>query len=455
MEKNPTEDEVVQFVLGIKKSEPELGIARLHARIKSDEPTWALSVNRLRSILRSHSLTNTSLTATSNDSGMAIADEFRDRLYISQTVSSPVSNLTLPTGIEVFTSRSRGKGLQVSSTLPESIPEGAMLWTEPALVLIPPISLVGLIPTGKACSYCSRPLVSMSSLIASCSTCSGRWCSSRCRKLDKIHKYIRHGKYTSEWIAIEQFAVENEWSAFYQYAYTLAASIFDDQDEGQFSKHFVRDGVAGLAKIRQDIRQKADPQHGKAMFMGEQLEMMWEAGYKVLCKFFSHLSAPSYEEYLSGIGMVNINNLDGSIYLLQSHLNHSCEPSVDVKIVGRTAGVKVTAKRQLYPGEELTTTYVDLKKDVMFRRQKLLEGWGFWCTCPRCMREQDGTLEDGQRENKSPSSKDNVGRNTIADADSPKKKKKGKSKSKKPTSEPARVRKKSVTFDDNVVQIEI
>ncbi|KAK9240427.1 hypothetical protein V1525DRAFT_394940 [Lipomyces kononenkoae] len=453
MEKNPTEDEVVQIVLDIKKSEPELGIAKLHNRIKGCEPTWALSVNRLKSIIRSHSLTDTS-KATSNDNGATVPEEFRDRLYVSQTVSHVVSDLSLPPSIEVFNSQQRGKGLEVSGKLPktESIPEGTVLWTEPALVLIPPISLVGLIPTGKACSYCARPLVSMSSLIASCSICSGRWCSTRCRKLDKLHKYIRHGKYTSEWSAIEQFAVENEWSAFYQYAYTLAAATFDDQDGDQSSKH-IKEGVEGLAKIRQDIRQKADPQHDKNIFLGEHLEILWQEGYKVLCKFFAHMSTPSYEEYLSGIGMVNINNLDGSIYLLQSHLNHSCEPSVDVKIVGRTAGVKVTAKRNLHPEEELTTTYVDLKKDVTFRRQKLLEGWGFWCTCPRCMREQDLTLAD---DSGILSSKDNVASNLTADAvDSSKKKKKVKSKSKQKISEPPRVRKKSVTFDDNVVQIEI
>ncbi|KAK9486512.1 hypothetical protein V1527DRAFT_463510 [Lipomyces starkeyi] len=454
MDKNPTEDEVLQFVLDIKKSEPELGIVKLHARIKSEEPTWVLSINRLKSILRSHSLKHTSSTATSNDNDATIEDQFRNRLYISQTVSSPIADLSLPPAIEVFNSQSRGKGLQVSSKLPktESIPEGTVLWTEPALVLIPPISLVGLIPTGKACSYCARPLVSMSSLIASCSICSGRWCSSRCRRMDKLHKYIRHGKYTSEWSAIEQFAVENEWSAFYQYAYTLAAATFDDQDEDPSSKHTVREGVDGLARIRQDIRQKADPQYEKDLFLGEQLEILWQEGYKVLCKFFSHLSTPSYEEYLSGIGMVNINNLDGSIYLLQSHLNHSCEPSVDVKIVGRTAGVKITAKRQLRPDEELTTTYVDLKKDVTFRRQKLLEGWGFWCTCPRCMREQHGKLYDSPTE---PSSKDNVFTKPTVDADGSKKKKKAKGKSKKKISESVRVRKKSVTFDDNVVQIEI
>ncbi|KAK9366037.1 hypothetical protein V1509DRAFT_631071 [Lipomyces kononenkoae] len=454
MEKNPTEDEVVQIVLDIKKSEPELGIAKLHARIKSLEPAWALSVNRLRSIMRSHSLTDVPLKGTTSLSGATIPEEFRDRLYVSETVSHLISDLSLPPLIEVFNSKQRGKGLQVSSKLPkpESIPEGAVLWTEPALVLIPPISLVGLIPTGKACSYCARPLVSMSSLIASCSTCSGRWCSTRCRKLDKLHKHIRHGKYTSEWGAIEQFAVENEWSAFYQYAYALAAVTFEDHDGGQSSKP-IKEGVEGLAKIRQDIRQKADPQYKNNIFLGEELDILWQEGYKVLCKFFAHLSIPSYEEYLSGIGMVNINNLDGSIYLLQSHLNHSCEPSVDVKIVGRTAGVKVTAKRQLHPDEELTTTYVDLKKDVTFRRQKLLEGWGFWCTCSRCMREQDLTLRDDAT---GLSTKDNSDAKLTADAeDGSKKKKKAKSKSKQKMPEPARVRKKSVTFDDNVVQIEI
>ncbi|KAK9382909.1 uncharacterized protein V2V93DRAFT_110925 [Kockiozyma suomiensis] len=448
MEILPSDEAVFKALIRVRADEPNLGIAKVHAKIKSLEPTWSLSLNRLRSIARSNA---SSLPETS----LVIPENVKPKLYVQYTVSSPVPNLAMPPAVAVFNSSTRGKGLEIT----QAIPEATVIWTEPALVLIPPVSLAQLIPTGKACSFCAKPLGATSAIIVSCTTCSGRWCSSRCRKADKLHKALRHGQYAAEWVAIEQFASENQWSAVYIYAYVLAASVFEVIDDPN-GRHPIKAGIDGLAKIGQDIRQKADPQYEQNIFMGEQFEIMWREGYSVICKFFAHFLKPSYEDFLYGIGMVNINNLDGSIYLFQSHLNHSCEPSVDVKIVGRTAGIKVIARRALAVAEELTTTYVDLKQDLDTRRKLLLEGWGFWCTCSRCIREETGGEVSIQADANEKDSVDTEITDVVADLAVSKKKKKeskskSKSKSKKKVAEPERTRKKSVTFDETVVQIEI
>ncbi|KAK9464546.1 hypothetical protein V1512DRAFT_268006 [Lipomyces arxii] len=444
MDRNPTENEIAQIVLQIKESAPHLGVAKVLAKIKSIEPTWSLSLSRLKTVLKSNS-------ASQNDPKAFIPDDVKPRLYVSQTTSAPVPNLELPPSVEVFSSTTRGKGLEVSSKLgSEIIAEETVLWTEPALVLIPPLSLVGLIPTGKACSFCARPITSVSTLVASCPTCSGKWCTTRCRKLDKLHKHIRHGKYAPEWAAIEAFAIQNEWSACFLYAYCLAASTFEELDEDKSGKHMITNGVNGLAKIRQDVRQQADPKFESTMFMSDQFDILWESGYGVIAKFFDHYSPPSYGEFLEGIGMVNINSLDGSIYLIQSHLNHSCEPNVNVKIVGRTAGVKVSAKRALHAKEELTTTYVDLKGNLSTRRQRLLEGWGFWCTCPRCVREErDLALPEITNLHITPPGVTIETELSREDARKRKKKSKGKQKQQELPG-----RKKSVSFDETIVEID-
>ncbi|KAK7207175.1 hypothetical protein BZA70DRAFT_270660 [Myxozyma melibiosi] len=455
MSVSPTEEQVLELALRIRKGSPELGVAKLLISIKALEPEWMLSLARLKTILRSQSAGHADAVPAS----YSIPEAVKPKLYVDQTVSGPVPNLSLPPTVDVFVSTTRGKGLEAKTAIPAT----TTIWTEPALVLIPPVSLAQMIPSGQACSFCARPLSSASAaLIASCSTCSGRWCSSRCRKADKLHKHIRHGRYTAEWVAIEQYAAEAQWSAVYLYSYAVAAAIFDDGTGVD-----IKAGIDGLAKISQEIRQKADPQIEQNIFALDNFDILWHDGYKVVNNFFKNFpSPPTYDDFLAGIGMVNINNLDGSIYLLQSHLNHSCEPSVDVKIVSRTTGVKVTAKRDLAKGEELTTTYVDRRLDLKTRRDQLLEGWGFWCTCPRCLREENPVAsapvaeEAATKVDAAADGTDEVA-DRIADLDvstssnSKKKKKNSKSKKKAAKEEPVRLRKKSVTFDETVVQIEI
>ena len=81
----------------------------------------------------------------------------------------------------------------------------------------------------------------------------------------------------------------------------------------------------------------------------------------------------------------------GGLYVLHSHMNHSCAPSISVRHLDqRTALSRITsiARRPIAPGEELTITYVDPNLGVEQRRRQLLE-WGFGvCRCGRCVAEE-------------------------------------------------------------------
>ncbi|KAK9472777.1 uncharacterized protein V1510DRAFT_365049 [Dipodascopsis tothii] len=374
---NPSDAEIVAAVAAVRAAEPGLGIAKVLAQIKADHAGWSLSLNRLKAVAKA---------AT----GAAVPQDVAATLYVEQTRSAPVPSLQLPPSVRVVDTAARGgKGLEAAA----AAAAGAELWAEPALVLVPPLALLTLIPSGQACSHCAKPLQISTPLVASCTYCAARWCSSRCRTRNAaFHKKTRHSGAGEEWTMIERFAVDNQWQGVYGYAYVLAASRFDDPGNQRYrgpgACASVAEGVAGLARVGQDVRQRADPQAASNIFAEEQAEMLWQEGHGVVAKFFAKLGAPpTYEEFLEGLGMININNLDGSIYLLQSHLNHSCEPNVDVKFVTRTAGVRVVALQALRPGDELTTTYVDLRQDVAARRRQLHQGWGFWCTCARCVRE--------------------------------------------------------------------
>lgn len=124
----------------------------------------------------------------------------------------------------------------------------------------------------------------------------------------------------------------------------------------------------------------------------------------------------TYDAFLLGLGRMSLSashsrlptctthdctadlEAHGGLYVLHSHLNHSCEPNLSVRHLDQRsalARITVLAKRAVPRGEELTITYVDPSLPVAQRRQRLLE-WGFGpCECARCVREVEETAEKG------------------------------------------------------------
>jgi hypothetical protein len=81
----------------------------------------------------------------------------------------------------------------------------------------------------------------------------------------------------------------------------------------------------------------------------------------------------------------------GGLYVLHSHVNHSCDPNISVRHLDqRNALSRITmvTLRDIEPGEELFITYTNPRVPLESRRQHLLE-WGFGtCDCPRCQTEE-------------------------------------------------------------------
>lgn len=118
-----------------------------------------------------------------------------------------------------------------------------------------------------------------------------------------------------------------------------------------------------------------------------------------------------YDAFLWGLGrmslsmmfLTHVNHLSlilssppdleahGGLYVLHSHLNHSCSPNISVRHLDQhkaLARITAIAKRDLDPGEELVITYVNPELPLEQRRKRLLE-WGFGiCQCPRCLVEE-------------------------------------------------------------------
>jgi len=99
-----------------------------------------------------------------------------------------------------------------------------------------------------------------------------------------------------------------------------------------------------------------------------------------------------FHKYLHALTSMSLNiESHGGIYVLHSHLNHSCDPNVSVRHFDRKTAlsrITIRAKRTILAGEELTTTYVNPDMSLAQRRREL-KPWAFGtCMCARCMQEE-------------------------------------------------------------------
>lgn len=67
-----------------------------------------------------------------------------------------------------------------------------------------------------------------------------------------------------------------------------------------------------------------------------------------------------------------------------ARMNHDCRPAADYYFDLEALTQYVHAVRPIYPGEEITVTYIDPTLKQAQRAHKLHSTWGFRCSCPSC-----------------------------------------------------------------------
>lgn len=395
----PHEREVVTGVMAIWKEDPEtetLGISKLHALVKKNHPTWSLSEKRLKTVLKSFNLLTTSTQFS----------------YASEITSRETPGLNLPSTVKTQFVKSRGKGLYAA----KSFKEGELIFEEEKpLFFNPPLDHYTLMKNGMCCSYCG--ITNLKDNVKrglDCNVCAETWCSGRCKKLDKLHSSLKHNIFgdtrkkimnSSKWFQYAQFCFDNKWMAAYAVGLIHAQCISDKS--GLLSSQF-----DAFAQVSQRTRYKAidstggafDSLNGGALFVKEQQEQLWEQGHAAFNEVFPG-NEVSYEQYLMMLGTFNINNVDGSMFLIQSHLNHNCQPNVRV-VFGdsKTDGIKVYAKKNIGANEELLTSYVNPEHEQATRQRELRVNWGFMCSCSKC--KSDAKLLQKKRSDSSSKPKD-------------------------------------------------
>ncbi|KAK2764551.1 hypothetical protein FQN54_009246 [Arachnomyces sp. PD_36] len=89
-------------------------------------------------------------------------------------------------------------------------------------------------------------------------------------------------------------------------------------------------------------------------------------------------------------------NAFGDVFLLGSHINHSCLPNIHFAYNSELEEETFHAIRDITAGEELSIMYILGTNRTRSQRQAELDKWGFQCNCLAC----EDTLQGREREEK-------------------------------------------------------
>ncbi|CAH9125104.1 unnamed protein product [Cuscuta epithymum] len=255
--------------------------------------------------------------------------------------------------------------------------------------------------------HTAKPIVShpsLSSLHAVCYSClrklrnqqcraqSVSFCSQECEEQSRIY-----------------FAVENkaDWSAFHEYCSThglkypllvkrlacmiianvASADILDLLQPATLSSTMIPLMEKELHLLRSTF---ADAQISdkQIAFLTSQWYISVIARIRINA-FRIELAGESYEDLLSSAAaLIQAEAAVGNaVYLLPSMYNHDCDPNTHIVWL-QNADVKLKALRDIEAGEELRICYIDASMNRNARQTLLYEGFGFKCSCLRCMSDE-------------------------------------------------------------------
>ncbi|KAJ4480919.1 hypothetical protein J3R30DRAFT_2379715 [Lentinula aciculospora] len=433
---SPSDQDLRTAVVSLKLAHPTLGISKIHALLLVNYPDWIVSEKRTKKALQSEGLTL--------QSSQSIAESNKSSTPTSQSLTNPkssrsskgsgsgvnnvfpssklISNLDLSkysTKIEVrHFNKKKGKGLVAK----EKILAGSPVWKEDPYVVAAEWEIYDLQLFGQACSFCTTPFTSTTtiSLITSCpASCHARFCNRLCRdRSTRTHPLLCPVQNPAS-IPLLQWARKEEWMALHALAcmtsrvMTLCQESKDPQgtkvaeDEWKIANSFATVSMEDRAKYHFHQGNQPDSESWRKAFdlyMQAFKEPPSLLDQKKLAKIMKKpLKADvsqglfQYDAFLRNLGKMSLNlEGHGGLYVLHSHLNHSCQPNIAVHHLDqRTALSRITAiaMKDIEPGEELFITYVNPTMSVEQRRDELQQ-WGFGrCECKRCLKEEREELE--------------------------------------------------------------
>ncbi|KAF7369831.1 Set-like protein [Mycena venus] len=391
---SPSDDELQDALVQLKATNPGLGIPKLHARLRTDFPSWAVSEKRMRKILAT-------LAPPKDAAPPHPSSQLVEGLDISQW--------TPRVDVRLF-DKKKGKGLVAT----QKIKSGETIWAEDPFVIAPEWEIYDKQRAGAACSQCTTLFASLSEARARCPHCPAAFCNALCRKRsEKTHPLLCAAQNppsmtllrwarSKEWMALHALiqctarlllanaagdaALAADWGVVRSFAVLgmeerARYSFRSEPDRETWKKAFELYRTAFHRPRREDGGPKNLPDAEKrvASILRKPLPAEIEAA------LFDYDTG-----FLRGLGRMSLNlEAHGGLYTLHAHLNHGCTPNASVRHLDQRralARITVRALSDIEPGQELLITYVDPTTRYAARRAEL-EAWGFVCQCARCVEE--------------------------------------------------------------------
>lgn len=212
--------------------------------------------------------------------------------------------------------------------------------------------------TNQMCNHCLASWESLPRTLMACPKCPAAFCSRLClqRAQESSHHPLLCEGANPAAVTLNEFIQGREWRSLGIVARILARFIGTRAWEGPEAAKAYEARVFSFARVNMEERERDNP-----AFRAQEgtITALWRMAHGVLLGALHPQTEPeqarlskvlrrggrkveplsdeeeqrwfSYHAFLELLGMVNINLEDsGGIYALHAHLNHSCEPNVQV-----------------------------------------------------------------------------------------------------------------------------
>jgi len=245
----PAEPELAFALTQLKAQFPQLGIAKVHARLLETHPDWLVSEKRTRRILQQEGLTLTSAPAVPGVDGAETEVIQHPRSKLIENLD--VRQWTPKVRVKYF-NKKKGKGLVANA----DIEEGETIWKEDPWVISPEWCVLtflrpkrsfyalaireiqDLIQASAACAYCTTPLNLDSPLLNTCpssssqsssTSCNARFCNRLClARSAKTHPLLCPGQNPAA-TALLKLAKDSQWMALHALSQSTARLLLSNQ----------------------------------------------------------------------------------------------------------------------------------------------------------------------------------------------------------------------------------
>ncbi|KAL5501618.1 hypothetical protein ACEPAH_8878 [Sanghuangporus vaninii] len=398
---SPPDEALKDVLIALRAENPGLGIAKLQNKLITQHPEWAVSEKRIKKLLAQTSQSTSQARPTS-------------RVIDGLNVSKWSNKVKV-----VDYGPAKGKGLEAT----QEIKEGEDVWKEDPFVISPGWDIYDLQIASHACFHCTTPFnastlphslpcpSSTNTALSTAGACPARFCNRLCltRAMNKQHPLVCAALNPAS-VPLLSFARSRTWLAVHAVAQCIARLLMaHEQGRKQDLEQDLR-FMRALAQMSMEERWKIiEPTGLKPDYA------VWKTPYDLTRQAYLEPPNPrdkkqlskvlrkpipedllkflfDYDGYLRLLSCMGLNlEGHGGLFILHSHLNHSCNPNISVRHFDQKTSlsrITIRARRDIHPGEELTVAYVNPGLPLQARRRALAP-WAFGtCMCERCLEEE-------------------------------------------------------------------